>query len=81
MKVACEQYKGITFVRIASLPEKQKEQFWISFDKEKIIKILKEGTLLNDCILFNDYSDWLKTHFKEEFSFPVLPGNTVRQVA
>jgi hypothetical protein len=82
MKVACEQYKGITYIRIAALPEKQKQQFWVSFDQEKIIKILKDDTLLNDCVLFSDYTEWLKSVFKEEVSMPVTESiNVVRQVA
>ncbi|NOS56687.1 MAG: hypothetical protein HOP37_10590 [Cyclobacteriaceae bacterium] len=82
MKVACEQYKGITYIRIAALPEKQKRLFWVSFDQEKIIKILKDDTLLNDCVLFNDYSEWLKSVLKEEVSMPVTESiNVVRQVA
>jgi adenosyl cobinamide kinase/adenosyl cobinamide phosphate guanylyltransferase len=82
MKVACEQYKGITYIRIAALPEKQKQQFWVSFDQEKIIKILKDDTLLNDCVLFNDYTEWLKSVLKEEVSMPVTESiSVVRQVA
>jgi hypothetical protein len=82
MKVACEQYKGITYIRIAALPEKQKQQFWVSFDPEKIIKILKDDKLLNDCVLYNDYSEWLNSVFKEEVSMPVTESiSVVRQVA
>ncbi|MCX8490966.1 MAG: hypothetical protein ORN54_07855 [Cyclobacteriaceae bacterium] len=81
MKIACEQYKGITYIRIMALPEKQKQQFGISFDQEKIIKILKEDTLLNDCVLFNDYSEWVKSVFKEEVNMPVTKSiNVVRQL-
>jgi adenosyl cobinamide kinase/adenosyl cobinamide phosphate guanylyltransferase len=82
MKVACEQYKGIIYIRIAALPEKQKQQFWVSFDQEKIIKILKDDKLLNDCVLFNDYTEWLKSVLKEEVSMPVTESiSVVRQVA
>jgi adenosyl cobinamide kinase/adenosyl cobinamide phosphate guanylyltransferase len=82
MKIACEQYKGITYIRIAALPEKQKQQFWVSFDQEKIIKILKDDKLLNDCVLFNDYTEWLKSVLKEEVSMPVTESiSVVRQVA
>lgn len=82
MKVASEQYKGITYIRIAALPEKQKQQFWVSFDQEKIIKILKDDTLLNDCILLSDYTEWLNSVFKEELSMPLTESiNVVRQVA
>lgn len=54
-----ENFKGIEFVRISSLPEDQKEKIWKSFQHDKIIKIVKDHALLNDCILYNDYVSWL----------------------
>jgi hypothetical protein len=54
-----ENFKGIEFVRISSLPAEQKEKIWQSFQHDKIIKIVKDKTLLNDCILYNDYVSWL----------------------
>ncbi|MCE2994456.1 MAG: hypothetical protein ACK5RG_03190 [Cyclobacteriaceae bacterium] len=59
MRATSEIYKGIEFVRISSLPEDQKSAIWNSFDREKIIKILKTDALMNDCILYRDYLDWL----------------------
>ena len=59
MKVEAEIYKGIEFIRISSLPETQKEHLLQSFDKHKIIKILKSDSLLSDCILLQDYTEWL----------------------
>ncbi|NOS91118.1 MAG: hypothetical protein HOP30_04295 [Cyclobacteriaceae bacterium] len=59
MRATSEIYKGIEFVRISSLPEDQKSAIWKSFDREKIIKILKTDALMNDCILYRDYLDWL----------------------
>jgi hypothetical protein len=55
-----ENFKGIEFVRISSLPEDQKRKIWESPLKEKIIKIVKDQTLLNDCIMSQDYNSWLK---------------------
>jgi hypothetical protein len=66
MRAVVENYKGIEFVRISSLSEAQKSIFWQSFDKSKIIKILKSGSLLNDCIQYHDYTEWLKKNFKQE---------------
>jgi hypothetical protein len=54
-----ENFKGIEFVRISSLPDDQKERIWQSFQHEKIIKIVKDKALMNDCILYNDYLSWL----------------------
>ncbi len=56
-----ENFKGIEFVRISSLPAEQKEKIWQSFQHDKIIKIVKGKTLLNDCILYNDYVSWLNS--------------------
>lgn len=58
MKAAAEIYKGIEFVRIFSLPDEQKVLIWQSLDRNKIIKILRENTLLNDCIQYSDYLAW-----------------------
>ena len=57
-----ENFKGIEFVRISSLPEDQKEKIWQSFQQDKIIKIVKDQALLNDCILYQDYLSWLNQH-------------------
>jgi hypothetical protein len=66
MRAVAENYKGIEYVRISSLPEAQKGIFWQTFDKNKIIKILKSGSLLSDCIQYHDYTDWLSKNFKQE---------------
>ena len=55
---APENFKGIEFVRISSLPEEQKEKIWQSFHHDKIIKIVKDQALMNDCILYQDYISW-----------------------
>lgn len=57
-----ENFKGIEFVRISSLPEDQKESIWQSFQHDKIIKIVKDQALMNDCILYQDYISWLHQH-------------------
>ena len=59
MKAPAEIFKGIEFVRISSLPEDQKERIWHSFQHNKIIKIVKDQALMNDCILYQDYLYWL----------------------
>ena len=54
-----EEFKGIEFVRISSLPEEQKKKIWQTLQHDKIIKIVKEQALMNDCILYQDYVSWL----------------------
>lgn len=58
-----EIYKGIEFIRIANLPEEQKKQISATLDRTKIIKILKDKELVNDCVQTNDYKDWLSKQF------------------
>ena len=59
MGAQLENFKGIEFVRISSLPKDQKERIWQSFQHDKIIKIVRDQALLNDCILYPDYVSWL----------------------
>jgi hypothetical protein len=58
MGLTIENFKGIEFVRISSLPKDQQENVWQSFHRDKIIKILKDQALMNDCILYRDYAAW-----------------------
>jgi len=56
-----ENYKGIEFVRISSMPEEQQALVRTTFDRSKIIKILRDKELLSDCIQASDYQMWLGT--------------------
>lgn len=58
MGLNIEQYKGIEFVRISSLPKEEQQQVWQSFERNKIIKIVRDKALLNDCILYHDFTAW-----------------------
>ena len=53
-----ERFKGIEFIRISSLSKDQQQQVWDSFDRNKIIKIVRDQSLMNDCILYNDFVAW-----------------------
>lgn len=66
MKAAPEIYKGIEYVRIFSLPAEQKLKIWETMDRNKIIKILKDKTLLSDCIQYSDYQEWYRLNSKTE---------------
>jgi hypothetical protein len=58
MKITSEIYKGIEFVRISSLGSEEKTQIWQTIQRDKIIKILRDNELLNDCIQYEDYVSW-----------------------
>ena len=64
MQAAIENYKGIEFVRISTLPEDQKKLIWTSAYKHKIIKILCDKELLNDCLPYDNYAEWYNQSYK-----------------
>jgi len=72
MGATSENFKGIEFVRISSLPDEQKEKIWTSFHQDKIFKIVKDQSLMNDCILYRDYVSWLEQQHTPT-SRPALP--------
>lgn len=58
MSIQPEQYKGIEFVRISSLSPSEQQLVRAQIPTEKIIKILRDNTLLNDCIQYRHYLEW-----------------------
>ena len=70
MKAVSEDFKGISYVRISSLPEKQRAGIAQSFDSNLIIKILKGGEVLSDCLQYNDYLAWYENIYHAKPSRP-----------
>ncbi|MBX7124195.1 MAG: hypothetical protein K1X47_00760 [Cyclobacteriaceae bacterium] len=66
MKANPEIFKGIEYVRISSLPKDQQSILWTTFDRTKVIKVLKEKSLLNDCIQYADYVQWYIREYSRE---------------
>lgn len=66
MLIGADNYKGIKFVRISSLPLEQKNQIWKSINREAIIKILKGDTLMNDCVQYKHYLAWYQNNYTPE---------------
>lgn len=40
------------------MPKDQQDKIWESFQHDKIIKIVKDQALMNDCILYQDFATW-----------------------
>jgi hypothetical protein len=74
MGAKIEQYKGIEFVRISSMPREQQARVWESFDREKIIKIVTQESLMNDCILYSDFASWQATQLNTNRQSAPAPG-------
>jgi hypothetical protein len=58
MKAEPSIYKGIAFVRVAELPKAQQELIVRSPVRNSLIKILKDKTLMVDCLPYGEYESW-----------------------
>ena len=56
-KLTAEEFGGIEFVRLCSLPSSQKKVLRQSPASKKIITILRGKELLYDCLSYKDYCD------------------------
>jgi hypothetical protein len=81
MLVDPEHFKGISFVRISSLPAEQKVKIRESFDRELIVKILRDNSLINDCIVYADYLNWYRAHRHQAVQVKVVPMPELELVA
>ena len=66
-------YRGIEFIRISELPEKQKSLIKKWAMEGMIIKILMDKTLLSDCIQFKDYQYWFENVFSKAVQLEEKP--------
>jgi len=64
MIAAIENYKGIEFVRISTLPEDQQKMILTSALQRKAIKILRDKELLIDCLPYDTYVEWYTQCYK-----------------
>lgn len=62
MKVRATIYKGIEFVSSEELPADQQLLLQYNTELERI-KIMKDGKVTRDCILYKDYSNWYSSVF------------------
>jgi hypothetical protein len=77
MKAAATFYKGIEFVSICRLPTDQQLLLQHTRDPERI-KILMDGKILNDCILYKNYCVWYSTVFIQS-TVPLPPAERTKE--
>jgi hypothetical protein len=58
-------YKGIEYVKLNELPEEQRDRIRSTFNEQLFVKILVNGKLLEDCILYKDYKFWFRTVYED----------------
>jgi len=64
MRARSENYRGIEYVQISSLPVEQQKTIYKSLNHNLIINILRGDALLNDCLQYQHYDAWYENVFK-----------------
>ena len=65
-------YKGIEYVKLSELPQDQRDRLRSTFNEQLFVKILVNGKLLEDCILYKDYKFWFRTVYEDsDLAVPV----------
>jgi hypothetical protein len=64
MMVDCKTFKGIEYVQLNELPQSQREKLVQTINNDLFIKILIDGTILNNCLQFKDYLTWYNNVFQ-----------------
>jgi hypothetical protein len=64
MRAQSENFRGIEYIQISRLPVDQKNYIWESINQKLIISILKDDSLLNDCLQYQHYITWYENIFK-----------------
>jgi hypothetical protein len=59
-------YKGIEYIQVGELPEAQRTSLLQTMSKELFIKIMIDGTIINDCIQYKDYTFWFNSVYKKQ---------------
>jgi len=74
-----ETYKGIEFIRISALPKDEQAIIHKTLDQTKVIKILRDDVLLNDCVQTRDYHEW-KGAMKQSVVGPTESASLVNEL-
>lgn len=76
MKLPATLYRGIEFVRIEELPPNQQHVLQLTPDFPERIKILIDGKVSSNCLLYAAYTSWYTTVYHTK----AIPGpQAVRQ--
>jgi hypothetical protein len=65
MKAPATFYRGISFIRIHDLPSDQQVFLKSSPNYPERIKLLIDGKILDQCILYAEYIEWFVNVYKQ----------------
>ncbi|MEM9856809.1 MAG: hypothetical protein AAF843_05620 [Bacteroidota bacterium] len=58
-------YKGIHYIRVRDLPEAEQIHIKNIDSTDLVIKILTDSKLMDDCITYDDYSNWYQNIYTQ----------------
>ena len=64
MMIDSKIYKGIEYVQLNELPQTQREKITETLNRDLIIKIMINGTIIGDCLQFKDYTFWYNSVYR-----------------
>ncbi len=67
-KLSSQVHKGIHYIKLADLSKGQREAFEKWLDKEHIISIMIENSIVKDCVQFNEYDYWFESVYSKKKS-------------
>jgi hypothetical protein len=73
MKAKARFFKGIEFIQVNELPEEQQILLKSSPNTPERIKILIDGKVLDNCILYKEYANWHHTIYLQSVAHTDKP--------
>ena len=64
MMIDSKIYKGIEYIQLNELPQTQREKIAETLNKELLIKIMVNGSIIDNCLQFKDYAYWYNTVYR-----------------
>jgi len=80
MKLEPKVYRGINYIRISDLPDKQKAIYAEDQKKMELIKINTGDQVIQDCILYNVYDSWYSSIYLQAENEEALINNEFQLV-
>jgi hypothetical protein len=63
MKANSQIFKGIEYVQLNTLPNDQQSKIRETLNRNFLIKILIDGKVIGNCVLYKDYEFWYDSIF------------------
>jgi hypothetical protein len=60
MMIDLKSYKGIEYIHLYDLPQRQRQILLETIDHDLFIKILVDGKIVSQCLQYKDYAYWYK---------------------